>query len=294
VGELNGNTDIFGYDALYRLTSEQRTGSNPLAHSYGYDLAGNRTNVDGAGFTFDNANKPTGTYITNDLDGNLLTGGTYGYLHLSWDPYNRMLSQYYQNGANLVGRYEYDGLGHRFADWPYVSGNQKRLFYVFDGDLLLGEVQADQFGNTNPYPITANTWGAPGLVSERLVSQNKSLWYAFGPQGETRQLTDSVGNIVDTYIYTAYGAPVASTGTDYNPHRFGGQFGYYTDPYASQDVILCGARWYDASLGRWMSRDPIGYAGGANLYEYCTSDPVNQIDPGGLEGITTLRAPSGH
>jgi RHS repeat-associated protein len=77
--------------------------------------------------------------------------------------------------------------------------------------------------------------------------------------GETRQLTDSGGNIVNTYLYTAYGVPVATTGTDYNPHRFGGQFGYYTDPYASQDMILCGARWYNASMGRWLSRDPSGY-----------------------------------
>jgi uncharacterized protein RhaS with RHS repeats len=49
-------------------------------------------------------------------------------------------------------------------------------------------------------------------------------------------------------------------------------------------MILCGARWYNASMGRWLSRDPIGYAGGANLYEYCGSDPVNLTDPSGLLG----------
>src|SRR5207245_1538606 len=63
----------------------------------------------------------------------------------------------------------------------------------------------------------------------RLVGANKSLWYAYGPQGETRQLTDSNGNIVDTYIYAAYGRLLAQTGSDTNPFQYGGQAGYYTD-----------------------------------------------------------------
>jgi hypothetical protein len=86
-----------------------------------------------------------------------------------------------------------------------------------DGDLLLGEVQP---GYPMPPPApsgpqvkAAYTWGAMGLVSERLVQQSVSLWYAFGPQGETRQLTNSTGAVADTYVYTAYGAPVASTGS---------------------------------------------------------------------------------
>ena len=46
-------------------------------------------------------------------------------------------------------------------------------------------------------------------------------------------------------------------------------------------MILCGARWYNASMGRWVSRDPIGYGGGPNLYEYCGSDPINFVDTSG-------------
>ena len=75
-------------------------------------------------------------------------------------------------------------------------------------------------------PSAAYTQGANGLVGERLLGQNRSLWYAFGPQGETRQLTDSSGNVADTYLYSPYGTLLASTGSDTKPFRYGGQMGY--------------------------------------------------------------------
>jgi RHS repeat-associated protein len=81
-----------------------------------------------------------------------------------------------------------------------------------------------------------------------------------------------------------YGYPVPSgtVGTDPNPYQFGGQAGYYTDPN-SFGLVLCGQRWYSPLFGRWLSRDPIGYAGGQNLYAYCDDNPVRGIDPGGTD-----------
>jgi RHS repeat-associated protein len=118
-------------------------------------------------------------------------------------------------------------------------------------------------------------------VSERLPLSNKSLWYHFGPQGETRQLTNAAGAVVDTYTYTAYGQTVASMGTDVNPFQYGGQVGYYLEPDAPNDGYLCGYRWYNPSSGTFTSRDPIGYSGGSNLYRYCVDNPVRGIDPDG-------------
>jgi hypothetical protein len=40
---------------------------------------------------------------------------------------------------------------------------------------------------------------------------------------------------------------------------------------------------YNPQLGRWLSRDPMGEAGGFNLYAYCGNDPVNGHDPLGLQ-----------
>lgn len=40
-------------------------------------------------------------------------------------------------------------------------------------------------------------------------------------------------------------------------------------------------RAYDPDLGRWINRDPLGEAGGLNLYAYCSGNPVNLVDPEG-------------
>jgi len=44
---------------------------------------------------------------------------------------------------------------------------------------------------------------------------------------------------------------------------------------------------YDPVDARWLQRDPIGYAGGWNLYQYCKGDPLGMVDPWGLEQTGT-------
>src|SRR2546427_5282546 len=39
---------------------------------------------------------------------------------------------------------------------------------------------------------------------------------------------------------------------------------------------------YDSQLGRWMTRDPLGYVGGSNLYGICGDNPIQRLDPLGL------------
>ena len=52
-----------------------------------------------------------------------------------------------------------------------------------------------------------------------------------------------------------------------------GQYGYYTD--RETDLVLMGHRSYDPRTGRFLTRDPIGYGGGMNLYGYADGNPVN-------------------
>ena len=266
---FNGNLSsvAYGYDALYRLTGEARTGSAPESHAFGYDLAGNRTAADGASFAFDPANKATNAGFSYDGDGDPLSDGVNTY---TWDDRGDLLTRA-AGGTSLA--YGYDARGLRVVS--QVGGGAK-TFYVFDGGTLQGEVSAAGA------VTAAYTWGAAGPVSERLVPSSRSLWYAFGPQGEARVLTDALGNAADTYVYSAYGQPVSASGSDTNPFRYGGQFGYYTEGALAGGVLLCTHRWYDPNAGRWISRDPIGYSGGDNLYAYCGNDPVNEDDPEGL------------
>jgi RHS repeat-associated protein len=126
-------------------------------------------------------------------------------------------------------------------------------------------------------------------------------YYHYDGLGSTRQLTDSDGNVTDTYTYDAWGESVASEGTTPNPFRWIGQVGYYydmdTDEYharerqynprvgrwLSQDPLHDSwNRFYHAQLRRFVSRDTLLYDDGENLYLYARANPVNSGDPAGL------------
>jgi RHS repeat-associated protein len=277
VSELTGGSVSYGYDALYRLTNENRTGATPYARTHGYDLAGNLTQVNGSAFaTYDDANKiatlaGAGASAAYDADGNLLSVQGAGML----------LSRFFYDGRDKVIRqtrgiqtvtYGYDASGTRVVS---QSGTAPKKFYIFDGDTLIGEV------GSSGVVSAVYTWGADGLVSERLPATSRSLWYHYGAQGETRNLTESSGAVVASYVYSAYGLVLQSVGSDPNPFKYGGKFGYYSE--GPNGAILCSARWYSPNLQRWVNRDPSGYKGGDNLYRYCKNSPVRFVDPHGTE-----------
>jgi RHS repeat-associated protein len=61
-------------------------------------------------------------------------------------------------------------------------------------------------------------------------------------------------------------------------------YDWQTKYYDRETQLYCfPKRYYDPRTGRWLSRDPLGEAGGFNLYAYCGNDPVNRHDPLGLE-----------
>ena len=263
-------SNSYVYDANYRLTNTTRVTGAQTLHTYTYDQAGNRTYADGVSTTFDSANKIVG--LSYDADGNQLTGS------YTWDIYSKLT-------AKPGFSYDYDVRGLRVTST--VSGTGAKTFYVFDGVTLLGEISS-----TN-VPIAAYTWGASGLVSERLLGSNTSFWYHSDAQGNVRQLSNSAGSVVDTYLYDAYGKTVSTVGTDTNPFRYGGQVGYYSDDPTNNASILCGLRWYDPTSGRFLSRDPIQYAGGANLYEYANDNPLKYCDPSGLDAADDVYPENG-
>jgi RHS repeat-associated protein len=61
---------------------------------------------------------------------------------------------------------------------------------------------------------------------------------------------------------------------------FGAQWGYLTEP--DTGLLLLTNRYYDAGTGRFLTRDPIGYAGGTNLYSVVGNNPVSGTDPSGM------------
>ena len=84
--------------------------------------------------------------------------------------------------------------------------------------------------------------------------------------------------MLSTDQYRAFGTPT-TTASATDCFGFGGQFGDYTD--GASHLVLCTHRYYDPAAGRFLTRDPIGYAGGLNLYAYCGNNAVNDSDPSG-------------
>ena len=92
--------------------------------------------------------------------------------------------------------------------------------------------------------------------------------------------------MVSDAAYTAWGS-VNSPAAIATPFAWKGQSGQYTDSETS--LVYCNARYYSPAIGRFLSRDPIVFAGGINVYGYCGGDPVNYADPSGLSGQLELQ-----
>ncbi len=94
-------------------------------------------------------------------------------------------------------------------------------------------------------------------------------------------VTDGFRNKIATYGYDVYGKIKSSTGSLENEILFTGR---WLD--SDTNLYYYRARWYDADVGRFISRDPIGVAGGINLYGYVEGNPVNKSDPKGeISGV---------
>jgi RHS repeat-associated protein len=102
-------------------------------------------------------------------------------------------------------------------------------------------------------------------------------YYEADGLGSVTSLTDSTGALAQTYTYDSFGNLVASTGTIQNSFRFTGrEFDIETSLYSYR------ARYYDESVGRFISEDPMKFTGGIDFFTYVGNRPTNKIDPLGL------------
>jgi RHS repeat-associated protein len=116
----------------------------------------------------------------------------------------------------------------------------------------------------------------PGL-SERAGTTSK--FYHGDALGSTRGITNSSQTVTDAVLYDAFGMTVSRTGTTPTPFGFVGAQGYQSD--SDSGLQLLGHRYYDPSIGRFLSSDPA--KAGTNWYDYCENGPLAGTDPTGLD-----------
>jgi len=112
-----------------------------------------------------------------------------------------------------------------------------------------------------------------------LNSQQTTLNYFYTRDhlGSVRELTDSLGTVQARYDYDPYGRRTKVSGSLDADFGF---TGFYF--HGTSGLNFSRTRAYDADLGRWISRDPIGERAGINLYRYVGNNVVNLIDWLGL------------
>jgi RHS repeat-associated protein len=106
---------------------------------------------------------------------------------------------------------------------------------------------------------------------------NGTFYYHNNHRGDVTCIRSGTVTVA-TYDYKAYGETRSSTGSYTNRFMFSSK-----EYDRSVSLYYYGFRFYRPETGTWLSNDPIGISGGLNQYEFCGDNPVNYIDPLGLE-----------
>jgi len=199
----------------------------------------------------------------NDVQGSDSHG--FGY-----DEHNRLVS--YTDGATTAG-YGYDPQGRRIE--KTVDGLS--TYYLWDGTRLLAELDAG--GNV----LTQYAY-LPGQRVPAEMQDANGVYEVHSDHLQTpKRLTDTSQTLVWSAEHVAYGEAIVDEDPDNNGIpvtlniRFPGQ--YYDQETGLHYNFF---RYYDLNTGRYITQDPIGQAGGLNLYAYVEGDPVGLMDPLGL------------
>jgi RHS repeat-associated protein len=277
---VNGltSTYTYSYDALGRLLTVGLNGArveeykyNPNGsrayelnalkgengRTYAYSLEDHLMSAGGATYQFD----PDG-YLVGKTEGGTSTAYNYS-------SRGELLDTTLPNGGVL--EYKHDPMGRRIAKLDngvliekYLWLGMTQLLAVYDGfDHLLARFEY-----------------ADGRMPYAMVSGGTTYYLAYDQVGSLRAVANTSGTVIKEVVYDSFGKILS----DSNPAvvvPFGFAGGLQD---SDTGLVRFGLRDYDPEIGRWTAKDPIGFAGGdVDLFGYVQNNPVNWVDPWGLE-----------
>ena len=277
----NGVTTSYSYDPasdLTGLTYATAGGTSLGAITYTYDAAGRRVSQSGslasdtlpagttAAATVNLDNRLTswnGQAYSYDADGNLTGNGADTYV---WNARNQLAQ--IKQGTWVIASFSYDPLGRRVD----TNLNGATTGYLYDGLNAVLETH----GNT-----------ATSILNELAVDERFARTDTSGRTdfltdalNSTIGLTNSSGALVEQYTYDPYGNTTASSSAFNNTFQYTGRENDGTGLYFYR------ARYYAPEQGRFISEDPMGFAGGENFYAYVSGNPLSYTDPYGMWQLT--------
>ncbi len=265
----------FTYDDLQQLTSEKGVAS----HTYTHDSLHNRIVHDDQPWTVDPLNQLTSTHnetLTYDPQGCLTTRPNTTY---TYDALNRLITA---ETPTHRATYTYDIFDRRLSKETHTRQNDTWHLhthhrYLYDNRMEIGAVDSTD---------TLLEFRALGIGHGAEIGAAISIELSSTPyipihdhRGSVTTLLDLKGHTHATYRYTAYGQ--CQTDDTANPYRFCSK---RHDP--ETHLTNFGRRYYDPSLGRWLTPDPKGYEESSNLYVYCLNAPLSRLDLWGENSFT--------
>jgi RHS repeat-associated protein len=282
------------YDADSELLGVTPVGNAPGAnYAYSYSSAFNmlssQTGNTTTNFSYNNLNQLTTPETSYDGDGNLTALGQTRFewipaassrpVDLSQADWNLM---YIHNSNGSTTQFRYDGLGRRTEIIEGGNGgivSDKR--YVWCGFRICQEHDMMAASASLPGgPVTKN------YFNQGVQINGSPYYYTLDGQGSVIHLVNSQGGVAAQYQYDPYGNQVSILGPP-SDVGFTGLF-----EHQPSGLALAVFREYSPSIGRWLSRDPIGEFATItrrprvpmmSLYTYATNDPLNFRDPSGLD-----------
>jgi RHS repeat-associated protein len=281
ITRMNGVISTFAYDPAGRLTSITHSQGSTVIDSetYGYDAVGNRNSHSTAISqalitpatinTYNAANQLTSfgsASNTYDANGNIAQDGAVSNAY-TWDGRNRLKSITTISGQTTTFTYDFTGQLIQQADAGPMLNLTKN--FILDN---LTNVASETASDGSSY----STLVAKGMDSHlAVILSNGQVQYGLSDAiNSTVATTDQSGKIIAPYFYEAFGL-TTTMGT--YPFQFTGRTPIVGSLYYNR------ARFYNSQTGRFVSEDPLGFAGSdVNLYWYARNHPGQVTDPAGL------------